>query len=162
MLAIYIDFFNRHIWQRENDKPAAKKDEDKDAFTNPDHCKPAFAKLPHPPTHTPIPLLLQSLVRQTNVKATKIIVPCSMCVDACWQSMRFLKITAYGPMTCSLIWNGANTICSSIHTINISLDKTLGFKHGHKHVHLLICVCTCKQAYAVFTYFISDHMPVNM
>lgn len=73
VLVIYIDFFSRYIWQRENDKPTAKKDEDKDAFTKLYHSGPAFTKLPHPPTHTNQFLsYMQILVRQTNGKATKI------------------------------------------------------------------------------------------
>ena len=51
-----------------------------------------------------------------------------MGVDVLWQQVRFLKNTAYGPMTCGLIGDGVNTVCSSIHIINIFLDKKLGFK----------------------------------
>ena len=125
-----------------------------------DHFRPTFTKFPHLQTHTnPFLGYLQILVRQINGKATKIIVIPSTCVDVCWQSMRFLKNTAYGPMTCSLIWNGANTVCSSFHTINISFDKTLGFKHVPRHVNLLIHACACKQAHAVFSGFLSDQIP---
>ena len=111
---------------------------------------------PIPPTHTLFLHYRHILMRQPNRKTAKIVVLGSTCVDMCWQQIRFLKNTAYGPMTCSLVGNGVNTVCSSIHTINIFLDKKLGFKQAHKLVHLLICACTRKQPHTVFTYLTSD------
>lgn len=50
-------------------------------------------------------------------------------------------------MTCNLIWNGVNSVCSSTHTTDIFLDKKYSFEHMNKHVHLLICACTHKQVH---------------
>lgn len=57
VLVIYIDFFSRYIWQRENYKPAAKQDEDKEDLGNLDYSQQDFTKLPHPPNTHPIPPL---------------------------------------------------------------------------------------------------------
>lgn len=156
VLVIYTDFCSRYVWQRENYKPTTMKDKDKEDLTNLDFSKQAFTELSHQPSHTHTFLHYRHiLMRQPNGKAVKIIGTWSTGVDVGWQKIRFLKNTAYGPMTCSLVCKGVNTVCSSIHTVNIFLDKKLSIKHVNKHVHLLVA-CTCKEAHAVFTSPILD------
>lgn len=124
MVVIYVDFLSACIWQRENYKIIATKDEIKETSLT-------WTILNKP--------LLSFLAPYPSAQHT-------------YAFFYYVKIL----MTCSLMWNGVNTVCSSIHTINIFLDKKLGFEHMYKHVYLLIRACTHKQAHTVFTYLISN------
>lgn len=55
VLVIYMDFFSRYIWQRENYKPTAVKDKDNEDLTDLDYSKQGFTELSHRPSHTHTP-----------------------------------------------------------------------------------------------------------